>query len=117
MNILVKFEAKLKAGIKWDEEAKVFVTFAPALGLYSQGTTKLQAKTALNDAVNSFLEVAYEKNVLNALLHACGCVEHGGHLDDLRRSGDEYVMIEEQVLERQQYEDMFEVNAQLPLAA
>ncbi len=113
----VKFEAKLKAGIKWDEEVKAFVSFAPALGLYSQGTTTDQAKAALQDAVNSFLIVAYEKNVLQSILHACGGTEDGRDIDDLRSSGDEYVLIEEQVLEKEKYVDLFEVQAELPLAA
>lgn len=113
----VKFEAKLKAGIKWDEEVNAFVSFAPALGLYSQGTSKSQAKDALQDAVNSFLIVAYEKNVLQSILHACGGTEDDRHIDDVRASGDEYVVIEEQVLEKENYLDLFEVQAELPLAA
>ena len=117
MDLQVKFEAKLKAGIKWDQAANVFVTFAPALGLYSQGTTKLQAKAALNDAVNSVLFVSYKKNVLHALMTACGAREDQRPLNELRMSGDQYVRVEEQVLEQHKYEDVFEIQAELALAA
>ncbi len=117
MPIKVKFEAKVKAGIKYDSEVDAFVTFAPALGVYSQGTTKLQAKNALKDAINSFFIVAYEKNVLHSLLHACGGTEDHRAIDIVRASGDEYVYIEEEVLEKGNYEDLFEVQAELPLAA
>lgn len=109
---MVKFEAKLKAGIKWDEDAKVYVTFAPALGLYSQGANKIQAKAALDDAVNSFLIVAYKKNVLNSILNANGCVRDIRPIDELRSSDEQYIVVE-RILEQQAYEDVFEVRAEL----
>ena len=45
--IKITFEAKIKAGIKHDEAINIYVAFAPALNLYSQGETAEEAQNAI----------------------------------------------------------------------
>ena len=100
------FKARLKAGIKYDEDAKVYITYSPALGIYSQGENAIQAKLALEDAVESFFSVAYKKGVLERLLKN---VEFS--------SKDEFVSVEEKILEKNHFQDIFDFRAYLPLVA
>ena len=112
----IRFAAKLKAGIKFDSEAKVYLTYAPALQLYSQGETKIVAKTALSDAIQLFLVAAYEKGVLEQYLKQAGFRPDGRQVDALRSGEDQFInIVEEQALEDQAFEDVFEVPASLQL--
>lgn len=116
--MLIKFEAKLTAGIKFDEGSKVFVTFAPALNLYSQGETELQAKHALRDAVQSFLSVAYKNKVLDRCLKLDGFKKDAeGENQGIFQEATEYINVEEMILERNKFRDVFEIPASLPLEA
>lgn len=114
----IKFEATLKAGIKHDSQANVYVTYAPALKVFSQGESKIQAKTALTDAVQMFLRVAYEKGELERVLHRiyqyAGVVPDGRHIESVRATGD---VVEENVLEELNYDDIFDVDTSLQFAA
>lgn len=115
--ILIKFEAKLTAGIKYDDATKVFVTFAPALNLYSQGETELQAKHALRDAVQSFLHVAYKNNVLEKCLQLDGFTkESAGKPEEVCVDAGEFINVEEMILEKNKFSDVFEIPAFLPLS-
>ena len=102
----IEFKAKLKAGMFYDKNAEVYVTYAPALGIYSQGETKKEAKAALTDAVESFLVVSYRKGVLAESLKSADFCD-----------GEEYVNIEEKILKKQKFQDIFNVPACLSLVA
>jgi len=64
--------------IKYDEEVKMYISYVSDLDLYSQGETKAQAKLAIEDAIQSFLFVAYKRGVLNK------CLEDSGYRDGRR---------------------------------
>ncbi len=114
MNII--FEAKLKAGIKYDKDVEVYVTYAPALRVYSQGETAIQAKSALKDAVQSFLIVAYSNGVLEKCLKNVGFAIIADPRSTLCES-EEYISFkEEEILEEKQFDDIFEIPASLPLS-
>jgi len=86
MKMTIEFKAKLRAGISYDESAEVYVTYAPALDIYSQGVTKKEAKEALKDAVASFLVVSYRKRALEQFLKSA----------DLCK-GEEYIKVEDKI--------------------
>lgn len=112
----ITFEAKLKAGIKYDKEAKVYITYTPALRLYSQGETMIQAKSAIEDAIQSFLIVAYEKGVLEKCLKNVGFSVDAHPQGNLSKS-EEYISIkEETILEEKKFDDIFEIPASLSLS-
>lgn len=113
----ISFQVKLKAGIKFDEEAKVFVSFAPALQLYSQGLTKTEAKRALQDAVESWLIVAYENEVLERALQQSGFKTVPTHVAQSPAS-DQYISwTEEEILEEQHFEDIWDLPTSLNLSS
>jgi len=64
----------LKVGTRLDADAKVWVSHAPALNLYSQGTTESRAIEALTCAVHSLLSAAYKHGILEEVLQEAGLV-------------------------------------------
>lgn len=56
----VTFEVKIRAEIKFDSEVNMYVAHVPALRIYSQAETASQAKEAIKDAVESYLEVLHK---------------------------------------------------------
>lgn len=46
-----------KAGVRYDERAKVYVAYAPALNIYSQATSEEHARRALEGAITLVLGV------------------------------------------------------------
>jgi len=112
----LNFEARLIAGIKYDKDVEVYVTYAPALRLYSQGETEIQAKSAIKDAIQSFLIVAYTNGVLEKCLKNVGFSIVADPRSTLCES-EEYISFEEkEILEDKEFEDIFEVPASLPLS-
>jgi hypothetical protein len=107
MKMTIKFTAQLKAGLKYDSEAGVYVTYAPSLGIYSQGETQSQAKAALEDAVGSFLIVAHKNGVLDKLLKSA----------DLCPEEDEFIKVEGKILKEKLFDDIFDFPAAIYCAA
>jgi len=104
MTITIK--AHLMAGIKHDDNANVVVTYVPALGIYSQGENMVQAKLALEDAVESFFRVSHEKGVLYTILESANFP-----------TKSEYVTVEEKILEKNNFQDIFHISTRVPLVA
>ncbi len=100
----IEFKARLKAGMFYDKNAGVYVTYAPALGIYSQGETKREAKAALKDAVESFLLVSHKKGILSELLRSADFCD-----------GEEYVSVDENILKERKFMDIFSIPACLSL--
>lgn len=112
----ITFEAKLKAGIKYDKEVKAYVTYAPALRVYSQGKTERQAKLGLEDAIQSFFIVAYKNGVLEKCLKNVGFSVDPDPKRKIHKS-EEYIRIrEEAILAENEFENIFEIPASLPLS-
>lgn len=117
-NLAIKFNIKLTAGIKHDKDADVFVSYAPAIGVYSQGETELQAKRALKDAIRLFLIASYKNGVLEQILKNAGFADIKS-AEELRGSGIDYISVEEveeSILEKNDFDDVFEVSTSLDLA-
>ena len=68
----IRFEAQMMAGTRWDQTAETFVSYAPALDLYSQGPTEPEALRGLESAIRLYLITAYEKGMLDRLLQRHG---------------------------------------------
>lgn len=101
----IKFEGKLKAGIRFDEEVNAYITYAPAVDIYSQGESVIDAKTALEDAVTSFLHVAYKMGVLSRQLEKVECAP--GEYINVDDTDDEVI------LKKRSFSEIFEVPAAL----
>ena len=68
----IRFEAQVMAGTRWDQTAETFVSYTPALDLYSQGPTEPEALRGLESAIRLYLITAYEKGMLARLLQRHG---------------------------------------------
>ncbi len=98
---IITFNAQLCAGIKWDKEAGVFVTWAPSLQLFSQGKSRTEAKRALTDAVGLLLTTAYDMDILETVLKGAGLqpASPSTSIADL----DEYISVQEEILEQKEF--------------
>jgi len=68
----ITVEVRVQGAVKRDEQAKVYVSYAPALRLYSQGNTQDQAIEALKSAIGLYLKVAYQENIFEKTLRRNG---------------------------------------------
>ena len=96
---IITFNAQLCAGIKWDEQARVFVTWAPSLQVLSQGKSETEAKRALTDAVSLLLTTAYDIDILETVLKGAGLqpASPSTSIADL----EEYVSVQGEILEQE----------------
>jgi hypothetical protein len=61
----IRLEAQLNVNVRWDEAAKVYVSHAPALDIYSQATTEAEALRAIESAMRLYLITAIETNKID----------------------------------------------------
>lgn len=59
---------KLDAAMRFDDSAGVFVSWCPALDVYSQGETADESAQALESALVLWIKQAYQRSVLDDLL-------------------------------------------------
>ncbi len=115
--VRITFRASLKAGLKYDKRAKVYVSYAPGLEIYSQGKSKARAKRALESAITLFLTVAYQKGVLGDMLKTAGFSQ--GHGELALKSEQDYIHVleerMEEILEQKNFPNIFDIPTLLPL--
>jgi predicted RNase H-like HicB family nuclease len=85
----IQITAQLDVGVRWDEQARVFVTYAPALELYSQGPTEEEAFRAIESAMRLYLIAAHGTNKLDDVLKRGGFVLKRGGVALAPRIGSE----------------------------
>ena len=103
--------ATLKAGVRYDERAKVYVGYAPSLNIYSQATSEEHAKRALESAITLFLSVACNGRGFARVLATAGLTK------DPRKNGaddDRIHALEEEILEQQHFDCIFDVRTVFP---
>lgn len=100
--------ASLKAGVRYDERAKVYVGYAPALNIYSQATTEAHAKRALMSAITLFLNVASHGRGFADILETAG-LSRDHRKNGAGHEGVRIHAVEEEILERQNFHCIFDV--------
>ena len=78
----IGFNIAIHLGARYDEEVKQWVSWCPALKLYSQGDTEEQAIENIHETVSLFPGTCYELGTLNRVLHECGFRRGCGVQDD-----------------------------------
>jgi hypothetical protein len=73
----IQIEAQLNVGVRWDQAARVFVSYAPALDIYSQGPTEQDAVRAIEGAMRMYIVTALETNKLDRVLERLGARTSG----------------------------------------
>jgi predicted RNase H-like HicB family nuclease len=111
----VKFS--LQGAIREDKDTDSFVSYCPALDLYSAGRTRVEAKKALQSAVDMFVRICYERNILGRLLHEKGFqVLPGSQANAMHDVVTDFIEITENV-HGSKYDDVFAVEVPLHLIA
>jgi predicted RNase H-like HicB family nuclease len=89
-----KIVFRLLGAIRRDNAASAYVSYCPALKIYSQGTTSREAKEAIEEAVELFLVACFQKGILENTLKELGFTTGSGniHPTDAAR---QYVLIQE----------------------
>lgn len=64
----VGIEAKLNITLRWDEPTHLFVSYAPALDIYSQAPSREEAIRAIESAIRLHLVTALEVDKLDDVL-------------------------------------------------
>ncbi len=73
----MQIEARLYVTVRRDEAAGVFVSYAPALDIYSQGETQEHAVQAIESAMRMYLITALEEDKIGRVLKRFGEVVSG----------------------------------------
>lgn len=103
----------LHGAIRKDADADVFVSFCPALKLYSQGETEEQATDALKSAVTLFLEHCIEHGHIDAALKSVGMTRTSASaLSSVESSVKEWIAIQEA-----KFDDAFPFSVPINLLA
>jgi predicted RNase H-like HicB family nuclease len=68
----IGIEAQLTVTIRWDDAAQVFVSYAPALDIYSQAPAREAALRAIESAIRLHLVTALEVDKLDDVLKQFG---------------------------------------------
>ena len=107
---------RLQGQIREDQETKCFVSYSPGLDIYSAGTTRMNAKNALQCAADLFIRICLERGILWKVLQnlGFGLIKQGQPPDP----GAEFVTVEEQpVVSQMDYDDVFSWEVPLNLIA
>jgi hypothetical protein len=105
--------ATLKAGVRYDERAKVYVGYAPSLNIYCQATTEGHARRALEGAIMLFLGVARNGRGFAGVLAMAGLAKDPRKNGAVRKD-DRIHATEEEILEQQNFHCIFDVPTSFP---
>jgi len=64
----LEMDIKLRAAVRYDDEAAVWVSWCPALDVYSQGTSRVRAQAAIEEALVMYVRFCYQKKILGQVL-------------------------------------------------
>ncbi len=68
----IRIEAQLSVRVRWDEAVGIYVSYAPALDIYSQGETQDHAIRAIEGAMRMYLITALEDDKIGRVLKRFG---------------------------------------------
>lgn len=74
-NNALDFSFKLAIATRLDEETGVHVGYCPALGIYSQGRSSIEAEEAVASALTLYVGACYSRGILNDILCSKGFTE------------------------------------------
>lgn len=92
--MVLKLTASLKGAVRWDDQAKVFLSFCPALNIYSQGLSEDEAREALESTMRLYIETCIERGILEQILRRAGFNKSSEKAVPRQQLYDEYIMVE-----------------------
>lgn len=118
---LVGVKFSLEGFIREDKETNSFVSYCPALDLHSAGRSRIEAKNALRGAVNMYIRICFDRNVLGRILHESGFEAASEPFIDTPQLSDGPPTADTQFIaitvDGHEYDDMFPVEVPLHLIA
>jgi predicted RNase H-like HicB family nuclease len=72
MTTTLQISMQLEGAVRHDADSGVYVSFCPALRIYSQGTTESEAFEALKSAASLFVSACIKRNQLHSVLKDYG---------------------------------------------
>jgi len=108
----------LQGAIRRDDETDCFVSYCPALDLYSAAKTRMEAKRALQGAVDLYVRLCYQREILGRVLHEKGFTLLPSNIpgNNPMAGFENYISVEETEL-ASAYDDTFQVEVPLHLIA
>jgi len=103
--------------IRPDEQTGCFVSFCPALGLYSAGRTRPDARTALQGAVDLFVQICYSRGILVRELKARGFEMVQDSVEGVATDTDFIQVSEHDAQHSSAYDDEFHLDVPMELVA
>lgn len=82
MALQIEISCQLDVAVKHDPTAGCWVTYCPALDVYSAGKTEPEAKNAIQSALLMFIKNCFKRKILNNVLAERGFAPDNGE-DDL----------------------------------
>jgi hypothetical protein len=104
---------KLDCLVREDKDSKSFVSFCPALDLYSAGRSRVESREALTSAIAMYLRICYERKVLSNVLHGRNFQAADPLCVDLPTAPG-FIAIKESMAE---YDDEFRIEVPMHLLA
>lgn len=112
---LIDVTFKLDCLIREDKESKSFVSYCPALELYSAGRNRVEAREAIISAISMYLRISYERKVLGDLLHERNFQPADPKcMETMATASDSYIAIKERLAN---YDDEFRIEVPIHLLA
>ena len=105
--------ATLKAGVRYDEQAKVYIGYAPSLNIYSQAPTQEHARRALEGAITLFLKVVSRGRRFSGVLPTSGASKYSRR-NGAARHDDHAQAEEEEMLAQRHFHWIFDVPTSFP---
>lgn len=115
----LEIQIKLRAAVKFDSGAGVWVSWCPALDVYSQGTDRHRAQHAIEEALVMYVRCCYQQQLLEKVLAERGFTASKDSVDstDSDKVFDEFIQVREVDDQPQHMPWMFDVMVPLPLVA
>lgn len=115
---LVDLKFRLQGLIREDKETGAFVSYCPALDLYSAGKTRPDAKSALRGAVQMYIKICLSRDILYRVLKDNGFEATEAAVAGAEMDGAGVNFISVTVAgQTNEYDDMFQVEVPLHLIA
>jgi len=114
---LMGMNFSLQGHLREDKDTNCFVTYCPALDLYSAGKTRPEAKDALRNTVALFISICYDRGIFDKVLRDQGFGVAEAGVAPPHTGTQECIAIHEAATTGEDYDDVFDVDVPLHLVA
>lgn len=116
---VISVNFSLPGALRHDHATNTFVSYCPALDLYSAGKNRPDAKKALQGAVELFVRICYDRGILDDVLNKRGFKIAAGLEAGAAHDFKDFITVMEidQPQASEPFDDLFDVEVPLSLVA